>query len=370
LEAQPTRDETVHEKQDRETDNPYSVVEDNVSEDVEGDQIETSFSASQANIPAHISVEPAVTPPIDDQTSNVDSVSAATSPASNMEDRVSAKDHGAPSKPETTPPISSLTPDEAVAPVGNESNIADYIQSSSSLHEGDEEFSNGARNLDDINSSMEDEDLGTFGQIENRNKVDDFESPSAIDNEESFNEFSTFDTMEVKEEDGQFKPLDTSSDHENTDEFGSLDVEDAEQNKVDEFESFEATVDQEHDHSDISDGGEADEFGGFDNDDDGFGDDDEFGGFDDNDGFDDADDFGAFDDNNDDDGFDDFDRANIKNAPAVPPSDNALHSSQPVATSFQEIPANIKNAIVSANYKCDNSVYSTLTLIDINCIRL
>lgn len=353
MEAHTTRDETVHEKQDRETDSPYSVVEDDVSEDVEGDQIETSFSASQANIPAQISVEPAVSPPIDDQISNVDSVSTTTSPASNIEDQVSAKDHGTPSKPETTP-LSSLTPDEAVAPVGNESDIADHSQSSSSLHEGDEEFSNGTRNLEDINSSMEDEDMGTLGQIENRDKVDEFESPSAIDNEESFNEFSSFDTMEVQEEDSQFKPLDTRSDRENTDEFGSLDVGDAEQNKVDEFESLETTVDQDHDHGDIVDSGEADEFGGFDNDDDGFGDDDEFGGFDDNDGFDDADDFGAFDDNNDDDGFDDFDRANIKNAPAVPPSHNALHSSQPVATSFQEIPVNIKNAIVSANSKCAN----------------
>lgn len=358
MQAQPTRDETVHEKQDRKTDNLYSVVEDDVFEDVENGVIEISSSASQANIPSQTLVEPAAAPPIDDQMSNVDSVSTATSPASNVEYQASSKDPGTSSKPETTP-VSSLAPDDAVASVGNEPGVADHSQSSSSLHEGDEEFSNGSRNLEDINSndinsSMEDEDLGILGQTKSRDKVDDSESPSAIDNEESFNESSSFDNMDVREEDSQFNRLDNSGDHEDTDDFGLLDVENAKQNKVDGFEPHETTVNRDPDHNEISDGGEADEFGGFDNDDDGFGDDDEFGGFDDNDGFDDADDFGSLNGNNDDDGFDDFDRASIENAPPVPSSDNALQSSPLVATPFQEIPVNVKNALVSANYKCAN----------------
>jgi hypothetical protein len=351
LEAQLSRDETVNEKQDHEIDNPYSVDVDTIFEDDESGQIQASLSVSQASIPEQISVAAAESTPIDDQISNVDSVSTTPSPVSNVDEQVSIKEYGATSKSETTP-ISPLAPDEAVDAVGNENGIADHNQPSGFSGKTEDGISIESRNLNDINSSIKDKDLGILDTTETPDKVDDFETPSAIDNEESTNEFGSFHATGVEADEDPIKPLYTSSDHEKADDFGSLDEGNAVQNKVDEFEPSETTVGQDHDHDDHFGDGEADEFGGFDDDDDPFGGDDEFGEFDDNDEFGDADDFGAFDDNdgNDDDHFGDFDRANIKEAPVTSPSDNAVYSSQLIATPFQEIPANIKNAIVSTNY--------------------
>ncbi|KAG2184051.1 hypothetical protein INT44_009062 [Umbelopsis vinacea] len=336
LEAHVARDETVHEKQDRETDKQDSVDMDSASEDFEGGQIPASFSANHADIPEPISVEDEASTPIDDPISNVDSGSA--SPVSNKEDSV--KDYGPPSTPETAP-ISALTPDEAVGPVSNENDIADDSQLSDFPSSAEDGVSIESKNLNDINNSIENEDLGILDTAETSDKVDDFETPSA--NEESANDLEGFNATGVQAEEDQFNSFDTSSDHEKAVDFGSLDDGNEDQNKFDGFEPIE--TEQDHDHFDD---GEADEFGGFDNDDGGFGDDDEFGGFDDNDDFGDADDFGAFDDN--DDQFDKFDRTNIKESPATSPSDNAVHNSPPVATSFQEIPVSIKNAIAMSDF--------------------
>ncbi|KAI8581011.1 hypothetical protein K450DRAFT_234209 [Umbelopsis ramanniana AG] len=357
LEAQLTRDETVHEEQDRETDKTNSGNVDSVSEHYESGRIQASSSANQTNIPEQISVEAA---PIDDQVSNADSASSAPSPVSNAEEEFSVKDYGPTSKSETAP-MSALTPVEAVGPVSNENDIADDSQPSGFSGSTEDGVSVEPRSLKYTNSSIEKEDLGVLDTTEIPDKVDDFETPSIIDNEESGNELKGFHATGVQAEEDQSKSLDTSSGFEKADDFGPLDDV---QNKV--HESIETTVEQGHDPHNHFDDGKADEFGGFDNDDDQFGadnefggfdndddqfgDDDEFGGFDDNDEFGDADDFGAFDDNDDDDHFGDFDRENSKESLATSPSDNVVHNNPPVVTPFQEVPVNIKNAIAMSDF--------------------